>query len=610
MQRALVGVVAGFALVVGSIVGLVPTAAGAAGSTGLSAGTISLFAGSPSGASGQGQTAASGAESPLAATFASPSDEAVSPDGSTVYIADMKNCEIQEVNNGLISDFAGSGPTCDPVSAPPTTPDDVFTLSGVPGPATSAVIGMPTGVAVDSSGNVYIVECTDYTGAGPGCVHGDILKVSGGAISEIVTPPEISDACASDDNAGQGAPWGIRVKGDSLYFSDVVNNVVDTVSTSGGSPSPVAGACNTTGTDSGDNGAATVAGLNDPTGIYVDNAGNLLIADSKNAVIREVYSSSGHIATVAGEDTAEAPGTLVKPFGVVEDSSGNLYIADYEGSCITEVSGVTMTTFAGTCGTFGANVTASGIPVSSALFGGYSTDNPQGGPSQLAFAPNGDLFVNDYGDSQIDEVQPAPAAPSITNLATSAQVGGSFTASVPTTSGEGTASVTSSSQSVCTVGPDGLTVDFVARGTCSLTAQVAAGSTYAAATGSPQSFTVLEPAPTAPSITNLATSAQVGGSFAASVPTTSGEGTASVTSSSQSVCTVGPDGLTVDFVAPGTCSLTAQVAAGSTYAAATGSPQSFTVSPVTSATTTPPPAPSAPSAPQGYWMVASDGGIF
>jgi len=89
-------------------------------------------------------------------------------------------------------------------------------------------------------------------------------------------------------------------------------------------------------------------------------------------------------------------------------------------------------------------------------------------------------------------------------------------------------------------------------------------------------FTVVRGTPTTPTITNIPASPTFGNSFAASVATT-GDGSKSVTSSTPSTCTVAGDGLTVNFVRLGTCVLTAHVAQGTSYNAADGSAQSFTV---------------------------------
>ncbi len=171
-----------------------------------------------------------------------------------------------------------------------------------------------------------------------------------------------------------------------------------------------------------------------------------------------------------------------------------------------------------------------------------------------------------------------PTTPSISNLPASGTFGGGFTASVSTT-GDGATSVTSNSTGVCTV--SGLVVTYVGVGTCSLTAHVAAGTDYAAADGSAQSFSVGKATPTTPSISNLPASGTFGGGFTASVSTT-GDGATSVTSNSTGVCTV--SGLVVTYVGVGTCSLTAHVAAGTDYAAADGSAQSFSVGKATPTT--------------------------
>jgi len=461
-----------------------------------STGTIRLFAGNSTQANG----VAFGNGGPAtSAEFFDTSDVAAAPSG-TVYIADMKDCQVRQVSGGVISAFAGTG-TCSAQSGS-------IPLGTMPGTATTTAIGMPTGVAVDSSGTVYIADCTDYTGTGPGCLQGYILKVSGGQISQMVQPQQIGAPWASIGNGGAGnggvaAPWGVRVAGGQVYFSDVVDDVVDQVSTSF---TPSSGNAPTVAGDgsqgyTGNGGAATSAELYDPTGLYVDGSGNVFIADSKNAAIREVTASNGHIITIAGTGTQSTSGgtgdggpatsaQLDKPFGVLEDSSGNVYIADYQGLCVREIINGTISTFAGTCGQVGYNVTTGGIPVSSVLFGQKSIDSPQGGGSNLAFTPSGQMLINDFGDNVVDEVTLAtvtPTTPQITNIPSSANVAGSYVAAVSTTS-NGTTSVVSNSASVCTA--SGLTVSFHAAGTCSLTAQVAASSEYLAASGSPQTFTV------------------------------------------------------------------------------------------------------------------------
>ena len=184
----------------------------------------------------------------------------------------------------------------------------------------------------------------------------------------------------------------------------------------------------------------------------------------------------------------------------------------------------------------------------------------------------------DYGPSdgplQSYTVYQATPTVTISNLPGSGQYGGGFTATVSTT-GDGTStSVTSSTTGVCAV--SGLAVSYVGAGMCTLQAHVAAGTDYGPADGNPQSFKVVQKAPTKPKISNLPASGKYGGHFTARI-STDGDGTESVTSSTTDVCTA--SGLTVSYVGAGTCTLTAQVAAGTDYAGAEGSAQSFTIDP-------------------------------
>ena len=87
-----------------------------------------------------------------------------------------------------------------------------------------------------------------------------------------------------------------------LFIADTANNVIREVNASTGVITTVAG--NGTAGYSGDNGQATAAELNAPTGIAVDSAGDLFIADTGNNVIREVNLTTGMITTVAGNGTA------------------------------------------------------------------------------------------------------------------------------------------------------------------------------------------------------------------------------------------------------------------------------------------------------------------
>jgi sugar lactone lactonase YvrE len=251
-----------------------------------------------------------------------------SPNGVTVdaagnvYIADTGNQVIRKVAGGLITTIAGNG-----LESPW---GEGGTYSGDGGPATRAGLNNPTGVAVDAAGNVYIAD-TD---------NGVIRKVSNGVITTFFPGP----------GGELGSPCGVAVDAaGNVYIADVYRNVIRKVSN--GVITTIAG----TGSQgySGDNGLATAAELDSPTGVAVDTAGNVYIADAGNRVVRKV--SNGVITTFAGTGTAgysgdngpAAQAKLAYPAGVTVDAAGNVYISDVAGGAIRKVANSVITTIAG-----------------------------------------------------------------------------------------------------------------------------------------------------------------------------------------------------------------------------------------------------------------------
>jgi hypothetical protein len=105
-------------------------------------------------------------------------------------------------------------------------------------------------------------------------------------------------------------------------------------------------------------------------------------------------------------------------------------------------------------------------------------------------AASGDYVASNGSPQSFSVGRASASAPSITNLPFNPVAEGGFTATV-STDGDGTRSIVSSTTGVCTVGSDGLTVTYVAAGSCTLTAQVGTGTTHLGATGGPQTFTIL-----------------------------------------------------------------------------------------------------------------------
>ena len=101
----------------------------------------------------------------------------------------------------------------------------------------------------------------------------------------------------------------------------------------------------------GDGGPATSAVLRNPEWVEFDRAGNLIVADRGNHVLRRIDARSGTISTIVGTGTFEAAGdggpalkaSLTNPFGFTQDLDGNIFIFDTEAHSIRRVDAKTMT---------------------------------------------------------------------------------------------------------------------------------------------------------------------------------------------------------------------------------------------------------------------------
>jgi Gluconolactonase len=267
--------------------------------------------------------------------------------------------------------------------------------SGDNGQATSAELDYPAGVAVDSSGNIYIADGNDVIRKVD--TSGIITTVAGGgAYLHIGDNGPATSAYLSD-------PTGITVDSSgNIYFADQGNERIRKVDTSG-IITTVAG--NGGYGYSGDGGQASSAMLCNPSDVEVDSSGNIYIADYSNNRIRKV-DTSGIITTVAGSENYGYSGdggpatfaALHFPNSVAVDSSGNLYIADTANNRIrkVDVTSKNITTVAGN----GSNIYWGGYSGD----GGPATSAQLNGPSDVAVDSSGNIYFVDAGNKRIRTV--------------------------------------------------------------------------------------------------------------------------------------------------------------------------------------------------------------
>jgi uncharacterized protein (TIGR03437 family) len=266
-----------------------------------------------------------------------------------IYIADTFNGVIRKVTApgailtpaGVISTFAGVAPASGVVT---------HGYSGDGGPATSAELSQPSGVAVDSSGNVYIADYGNYTvrkvdttgkistiaGTGAAGYSGDggpankallsspyaiaidpsgniyISDLGNTNIREVTTDGNIHTVVSniSTDSIAVDAAG-------SIYFADSITNTVGKI-LSDGTQFAIAGIPGNPGF-SGDGGPGTSAQLNQPHGVALDSSGNVYVADSQNQVIRllsPVSSSISVVNSASGVGVSITPGEIVTIFGM------------------------------------------------------------------------------------------------------------------------------------------------------------------------------------------------------------------------------------------------------------------------------------------------------
>jgi uncharacterized protein (TIGR03437 family) len=284
-----------------------------------------------------------------------------------LYIADSGSSRVLQLStSGTITTFAGNG---------------VPGYGGDGGPATSAQLNHPAGVAIDLAGNLYIADQGNYR-------------------IRMVSPSGIITTFAGDGDTGYGlGDGGPAISGNisfagsvavdsqgNLYIADRMDSRVRMVRANG-MISTVAG--NGSFSFGGDGGQATAAQLNQPSAVAMDSSGNRYIADSGNSRIR-VVSPSGTISTIAGTgtqgysgDNGPATSARIAVWGLTVDSTGNLYLYGGDSRIRKIAAGGTITTIEG-----GVALPASAVALQAQL------QFPEG----LATDPSGNLYFAETGN--------------------------------------------------------------------------------------------------------------------------------------------------------------------------------------------------------------------
>ncbi|MGL5018769.1 MAG: choice-of-anchor D domain-containing protein [Luteolibacter sp.] len=291
------------------------------------------------------------------ALFSFPQGIAVDTAGNT-YVADGNR--IRKISpSGSVTTFAGT-----------------VASGSANGTATSATFNAPKGVAIDSTGNLYVAD----TG------NNMIRKITPAAV--VTTLAGRTTPVGNTDGAGTTAlfwsPTGIAVGADgSVYVADLGNASVRKV-TSSGVVSTVAGSSGSSGSTDGTGSAAR---FRQPEGIAVDSAGNLFVADTGNHSIRRI-TPARVVTTFAGAsgitgsvDGIAAVARFNNPVGITVSGTGVIHIVDRENNTIRQISSAgTVTTVGGTPG-----ATGSGEGSGTAASFNY--------PTGLAASADGTLYV-------------------------------------------------------------------------------------------------------------------------------------------------------------------------------------------------------------------------
>ncbi|HEY5994144.1 MAG TPA: hypothetical protein VIU46_06025 [Gallionellaceae bacterium] len=333
-------------------------------------GAVTLFAGSPTGASGTTNGTGS------AALFFTP--DGITSDGTNLYVADQNNNQIRKIviSTGAVTLLAGS-------------PTGVAGTTNATG--TAALFNNPMGITTDGT-NLYVTES----------VNNDIRKIviSTGAVTLFAGSP--TQTAGMTNGTGSGAlfsnPLGITTDGTNLYVADYNNNQIRQIVIATGVTSLLAGS--TAGTAGMTNGTGTGASFRNPRDVATDGT-NLYVTDQNNNQIRKIVIATGATSLLAGS-TAGTGGmvngtgtgaTFNMPLGLATDNT-NLYISDYGNNQIRKL----------VISTGAVSLLAGSATGAVGMANGTGSAASFNGPAGLCLV-NGALYVGDFWNNEVRQIK-------------------------------------------------------------------------------------------------------------------------------------------------------------------------------------------------------------
>jgi sugar lactone lactonase YvrE len=275
-----------------------------------------------------------------------------------------------------------------------------------------ASFNWPNGIAVDSSGNVYVADSENNK-------IRKITPVGAGVVTTLAG----SGVSGSDDESGTAAsfayPRGVAVDGvGNVYVADSSNHKIRKITPAGHVTTLAGGGGNEWNGAGSADGTGTAASFSYPNGVAVDKNGTVYVADSGNHKIRKI-TSVGVVTTFAGsgvsgsEDGTGTAASFNYPNGVAVDKNGNIYVADFWNNKIRKITpaGV-VTTLAGSGRQGSRDGTAASFR----------------SPSGVAVDSSGDVYVVDGSNHKIRKITPAGVVTTIAGSGVSGSEDGTGTA--------------------------------------------------------------------------------------------------------------------------------------------------------------------------------------